>query len=147
MDGWWHPYFYFDISDVQFLFKWLPITGFFPFVFVAVLLFLLCLFDRIAAVKGKGYVYRKDAQTPRRGGEVGEGGGGERRGSQLDMIIAEDNAGEQDTTMMLWWACSRLSSGLVMSVMMTFNVILFFETILFLTGAQYLVVKRGVGTT
>lgn len=42
-----------------------------------------------------------------------------------------------------WWTVQRLSGGLVMLVMMSFNLILFAETIVFLGAAELWMVETG----
>ena len=45
-----------------------------------------------------------------------------------------------------WWTAQRLSGGLVMLVMMSFNLVLFAETIAFLGAAELSMVRSGRAT-
>ena len=61
--------------------------------------------------------------------------------AKASQLRAAASSPADDTTDVAWWALQRLSGGLVMLVMMSFNAILFAETVVFLGLAELAMVR------
>ena len=105
--GWWKPYFFTDTSGVQLLLSPLQIGGLGSLLLATVGVGLLCLLDRWAAA---------EAAAARR---------------RLPHLHSSSSAGAV-TGAACWWTLQRLTGGLVMLLMMTFNLLIFLEVVTFL---------------
>ena len=111
MMGWWQPHFFVDVTGVEVLFSFFPITGFFSFLLATAFIALLCAIDRWIAWRATEA--RASSITP-----------------------------QEDNTSVLLWSGQRLTGGLIMLLMMSFNFVLFIESIVFLGVFEWLVIKQ-----
>jgi hypothetical protein len=118
MMGWWKPYFFVDPSGVQLLFGWATIDGFLSVSFLAATatVAVLALTDRwLAAHLSSASMSWSDVTLSARTVYV-------------------------STAL---WTAQRVTSGLIMLIMMSFNAVLFAEALLFLGAAELWVRLRN----
>lgn len=116
--GWWKPYFFDSPIGVQLLFPTWVITGVPSFLVATIAIALLCLSDRLSA---------SAASTFRKHADVNRDADSARCGADMWAVFL--------------WTLQRLTSGLIMLIMMSFNLLLFLETVIFL-GLSELAVTR-----